>query len=251
MGHAVDRSVAITERGRFGGVRYREPAHGVVFHREFGGGRPRAAGRGSTSRAGASRSGPRCGQAWLRSRREPNRCCVVPRRRAATRWIVTEACAPGLHRDPSKDRYRIGVFLVPLDGSSGGRLAPIAGNRPAADFELAKFLAHDGRTPWFDVAGLGGVDLRIGARVAPRICVHRSRSLGRRIHRSGRHPQPVCWPGTSPHPPSGPACRRRTKWGAGSSSDHVCVGSCWRTTRRHCAAPILRACCWSTPRRQA
>lgn len=83
----------------------------------------------------------------------------------ATLIETLEPYTPSLHRDASKDRYRVGVFIVPLEGPGPGRLVPIIGNQPAGAFQLAKFLGNDGRTLWFDAAGVGGVDLRTGERV--------------------------------------------------------------------------------------
>ncbi len=72
---------------------------------------------------------------------------------------------PSLNRDHSKDEYRMSVLLVPLDGSSGGELIPITGDLPSSAFRLAKILGSDGRTLWFAVNGLGGIDLRSHALV--------------------------------------------------------------------------------------
>jgi hypothetical protein len=83
----------------------------------------------------------------------------------ATLIQALEPYTPNLHRDPSKDRYRIGLFLVPVDGRSPGRLIPIAGGLPASAFRLAKILGSDGRTLWFDVNGIGGLGLRSYALV--------------------------------------------------------------------------------------
>ncbi|MEO8068286.1 MAG: hypothetical protein ABI599_11390 [Flavobacteriales bacterium] len=66
---------------------------------------------------------------------------------------------PSLHRDASKDRYRVSVFLVPLDGSDP-RLTPVTGELEGNSFSLAKILGSDGKTLWFDVVGIGGVDLK-------------------------------------------------------------------------------------------
>jgi hypothetical protein len=66
---------------------------------------------------------------------------------------------PSLHRDGSKDRYRVSVFLVPLNGSDP-RMIPVTGELEGNSFSLAKILGSDGNTLWFDVNGLGGVDLR-------------------------------------------------------------------------------------------
>lgn len=80
----------------------------------------------------------------------------------ATLIEALEPYAPSLHRDPSKDRYRIGLFLQPLDGRSPGRLIPLTAGQPAADFRMTKLIGCDGVTVWFSVGGLGGVNLQTG-----------------------------------------------------------------------------------------
>jgi len=83
----------------------------------------------------------------------------------ATLIKALEPYPPSLHRDPGNDRYRMGLFLVPLDGRSPGRLIPIAGKLAVSAFRLAKILGSDGRTLWFDVNGIGGVELQTHALV--------------------------------------------------------------------------------------
>ena len=76
----------------------------------------------------------------------------------ATLLQTLEAYTPSLHRDHSKDTYRVSLFLVPLDDSPA-RLIPVVGGLSANAFSLAKILGSDGRTLWFDAAGVRGVDL--------------------------------------------------------------------------------------------
>jgi len=76
----------------------------------------------------------------------------------ATLIRTLEAYTPSLHRDHSKDTYRVSIFLVPLDGSEP-KLVPIRGGLSPNSYALAKILGSDGRTLWFDAAGDGGVDL--------------------------------------------------------------------------------------------
>jgi hypothetical protein len=85
--------------------------------------------------------------------------------RIATLIQALEPYTPSLHRDPSKDRYRMGIYLVAVDGSSPGRLIPIIGDQPISSYTLAKILGSDGRTLWYDVKGLGGVALKTGKLV--------------------------------------------------------------------------------------
>ncbi len=85
--------------------------------------------------------------------------CVRTDSHIATLVQTLEPYTPSLHRDGSKDRFSVSLFLVPLDGSSP-RLVPIADGLEGNSFSLAKVLGSDGRTLWFDVGGVGGVDLR-------------------------------------------------------------------------------------------
>lgn len=87
--------------------------------------------------------------------------------RIATLIQALEPYVPSLHRNPANDRYRLGLFLYPSDGSSAGRLIPIAKQRPGGDFRLAKLLGCDGRTVWFAWSDLGGVNLATGKLVGP------------------------------------------------------------------------------------
>jgi hypothetical protein len=66
---------------------------------------------------------------------------------------------PSLNRNHGNDTYRFSIFLVPLDGS-GTKLVPIGGGFPSNAMSLAKILGSDGSTLWFDVQGIGGVDLK-------------------------------------------------------------------------------------------
>lgn len=85
----------------------------------------------------------------------------------ATLIQALEPYVPSLHRDPADDRYRLALFLHPLDGRSTERMVPIAQQRPGGEFRLARLLGSDGRTVWFAVNGIGGVDLATGRRVGP------------------------------------------------------------------------------------
>lgn len=66
---------------------------------------------------------------------------------------------PRLDRGPGEDRYRLSLFLVPLDGSAP-RLVALPPDTPPTAFGLARILGGDQRTLWFDVGGIGGIDLR-------------------------------------------------------------------------------------------
>ena len=74
---------------------------------------------------------------------------------------------PSLNRDHSKDEYTMSLFLVSTDGSPAPRMIPIPGKLRVGSYSLGKILGSDGRTMWYDVNGLGGVELRTGDRITP------------------------------------------------------------------------------------
>ncbi len=108
--------------------------------------------------------------------------CVRTDTHIATLIRSLEAYVPSLHRDGSKDRFSVSLFLVPLDGSSP-RLVPIADGLEGNSFSLAKVLGSDGSTLWFDVNGIGGVDLKtydllpVGRTPAPNVSLQGAWSL--------------------------------------------------------------------------
>jgi hypothetical protein len=79
-------------------------------------------------------------------------------RHIATFIQTLEPYVPSLHRNADKDRFRASLFLVPLDGSAP-RLIRLRSGLRANAFGNARLLGSDGRTLWFSLAGLGGVDL--------------------------------------------------------------------------------------------
>jgi len=80
-------------------------------------------------------------------------------RHIATLIQTLEAYVPSPNRNHGKDTYRYSLFLVPLDGSAP-KLIPIGGGYPSSAMGLAKILGSDGRVLWFNVNGIGGVDLK-------------------------------------------------------------------------------------------
>lgn len=78
----------------------------------------------------------------------------------ATLIQALEPYVPSLHRNPGNDRYRLALFLFPLDGSSPGKMIPIAKQLPIGDFNLSKVLGCDGTTVWFNLNGIRGVNLK-------------------------------------------------------------------------------------------
>lgn len=85
--------------------------------------------------------------------------CVRTDTHIATLIQTLEAYTPSLHRDGSKDRFTVSIFIVPLDGSEPKQV-PIMREKEFSSIQLAKVLGSDGSTLWFDVQGIGGVDLR-------------------------------------------------------------------------------------------
>ena len=80
-------------------------------------------------------------------------------RHVATLIQSLEPYVPTLDRNHGNDTYGISLFLVPLDGSAT-KLIPLRRGLSPNAFSLAKIYGSNGRTLWFDVAGLGGVDLQ-------------------------------------------------------------------------------------------
>ncbi|MBL0034189.1 MAG: hypothetical protein IPP26_00225 [Flavobacteriales bacterium] len=76
----------------------------------------------------------------------------------ATLIQTLEPYTPSLNRNHGNDTYRYSLFLVPLDGSDS-KLIPIGGGFSPSAMGLAQILGSDGRTLWFNVNGVGGVDL--------------------------------------------------------------------------------------------
>jgi hypothetical protein len=66
-----------------------------------------------------------------------------------------------------RDTVSVAVLLIPLDGTAP-RLVPAARGLAPGSVSLARIIGSDGRTLWFDAAGLYGVRLRDGDLVTPR-----------------------------------------------------------------------------------
>ena len=83
----------------------------------------------------------------------------------ATLIQTLEPYVPSLHRNPDNDRYRLALLLTPQDGRSAGKMILIAKQRRAQEFNLTKLLGCDGTTVWFNLNGIGGVNLKSGQLV--------------------------------------------------------------------------------------
>lgn len=66
---------------------------------------------------------------------------------------------PSLHHDASKERFTLGVLLVPLEGSET-KLVRLVRDLPAGSYSLARVIGSDGRTMWIAANDLYGVNLK-------------------------------------------------------------------------------------------
>ena len=85
----------------------------------------------------------------------------------ATLISTLEPYVPSLHHNPDNDRYTVSLLLVPVDGRSGEQLIPITKGKRSGELTLARLLGGDGRTVWFNVAGVGGVDVASRKLIGP------------------------------------------------------------------------------------
>ncbi len=99
----------------------------------------------------------------------PNGSPVGPSLRAGTHIATLiqtlEPYMVSLHRNPANDRYRVGLFLQPVDGRTPSRLIPIGKGFQAAQLGLIRLIDFDVVVVWFDVTGLGGVEVQSGKLV--------------------------------------------------------------------------------------
>ncbi len=85
--------------------------------------------------------------------------CVRSDMHIATMIQTLESYSPSLNRDHGKDTYAVSIFIWPLDGAAP-RHIPIKGGLSPNNYQLSKVLGSDGHTLWFDVLGVGGLDLQ-------------------------------------------------------------------------------------------
>ncbi len=77
----------------------------------------------------------------------------------ATLISTLEAYVPSLNRNHGKDRYSVSLFLYPVDGSSKGRIIPLASGFQGSQVQPgARILGDDGVHLWLDVDGIRGWD---------------------------------------------------------------------------------------------
>ena len=187
----------ISERGRTGSVCYTEPAGSVLFTWEFGGGDTIAILYFDDETSWRSKHPWTTG--WRTEilqrvadsaiQQKAPRCRAKIDERAG--WINLRQAAPPCPPTPpnhlafrarqARLRRMLAIFLVvlavavigfktifatksptgaPLDGSLPGKMIPIAKGLRARDFTLAKLLGCDGSNVWFNLNGLGGVNLK-------------------------------------------------------------------------------------------
>lgn len=79
-----------------------------------------------------------------------------------TMITTRESFVPTLHRDPGKDRYRLGLFVQPFDSTKPGRLIPIARELSGGAFQLSGILGFDGTNVWLRAHDIIAVNLRTG-----------------------------------------------------------------------------------------
>jgi hypothetical protein len=85
--------------------------------------------------------------------------CVRTDRFIATLLQATDPQVPEITGRGGNTTASISLLLIPLDGSDPKKIL-IAEELTSNQYALAKLLGSDGSTLWFDVNGLGGVDLR-------------------------------------------------------------------------------------------
>ena len=73
--------------------------------------------------------------------------------------VTQEPYVPSLHRDPSKDRFRVTLLVQPRDENASRQMLPIAGQLDASESRhAARMLGFDGKTFWFIVREIVGYD---------------------------------------------------------------------------------------------
>ena len=109
------------------------------------------------------------GLKWILSVRSPHGFPTGSSVRAtdhiATLIQTLEPYMPSLHRNPARDRYRIALFLHPVDGHAPGRMIPLGRGFRSEQLQFARILGCDGRVVWCDVNGLIGVVLQSGKTI--------------------------------------------------------------------------------------
>ena len=78
----------------------------------------------------------------------------------ATLIRTLEPYTATLHRNPGNDRYRVALFVQPVEGRSPGRMIRIGKGFRAEELRLARIIGYDGSVVWCNVNGLVGVELR-------------------------------------------------------------------------------------------
>ena len=85
----------------------------------------------------------------------------------ATLIQTLEPYVPSLQGNAGKERYRLSVLLSPFEPGNAGRLIPLASHLTAQETHGTRLLGSDGRTLWFTVSDIGGIDLTSRRQVGP------------------------------------------------------------------------------------
>ncbi len=73
--------------------------------------------------------------------------------------VTQERYVPSLHRDPSKDKFRVALLVQPRDEEGSRQMIPIAGQLDASESRnAARMLGFDGKIFWFVVREIVGYD---------------------------------------------------------------------------------------------
>jgi len=80
--------------------------------------------------------------------------------------VTQEPYVPSLHRDPSKDRFRLSLLVHARDGSGKKRHLPIVGGLDASQSKhAARMLGFDGKLFWFLAGDITAYDPAAGALI--------------------------------------------------------------------------------------
>ncbi len=92
--------------------------------------------------------------------------CVRTADHIASLLQATDPHLPEISGRGGNTTTSVSILLIPLDGSAPKKI-PIAEGLTSNQFALAKILGTDGRVLWFDVNGIGCVDLERMKLLAP------------------------------------------------------------------------------------
>lgn len=76
-----------------------------------------------------------------------------------------EPYVPSLHHDPTKERFRVALFVQPIAGGGEPRMIPIAKGVQAGELHFTSILGQEGDVVWCSLHDLFGVNLKTGRMV--------------------------------------------------------------------------------------